>query len=64
MSFVDVFNRLPEERPATVERFAGLVAERTDEELETMAQRSAAITREKFGNTMRLFAPLYLPMSV
>jgi 2-iminoacetate synthase len=31
-----------------------------DSQLESMARRSAALTREKFGRTMRLFAPLYL----
>jgi len=62
MSFVREFNRLTEssERSALLRRFEGLVAPVEDAELEQLAQRSAALTRQKFGRTMRLFAPLYV----
>ncbi len=43
-----------------VKRFAALLEPMNDSQLESMARRSAALTREKFGRTMRLFAPLYL----
>ncbi len=41
-------------------RMAALLAPKSPAELENMAQESAALTRQYFGKTMRLFAPLYL----
>ena len=41
-------------------RFAALLEPKTDAELESMARQSSAATRQHFGNTIRLFAPLYL----
>jgi len=41
-------------------RFAALLESRTDTQIETLARESAAVTRRHFGNTIRLFAPLYL----
>ncbi|MEZ5304774.1 MAG: 2-iminoacetate synthase ThiH [Verrucomicrobiales bacterium] len=60
MSFVDVFNRLPEERSPLLRRFLQLLEAKSGPELEAMAQASAGLTRQHFGKTMRLFAPLYL----
>ena len=41
-------------------RFGSLLDEEAGEPLEAMAYRSQQLTRRHFGNTMRLFAPLYL----
>ncbi len=59
VSFVDVFNRLPEEKSPLLRRFERLLQPTANEQLERMAAESAAITRRHFGKTMRLFAPLY-----
>ncbi len=40
--------------------FCRLLEPISDEGLEILARRSAAITRRHFGRTMRMFAPLYL----
>jgi len=40
--------------------FASLLSPAACELLEPMARRSQAVTRRRFGNVMRLFAPLYL----
>lgn len=44
----------------SMEDFAALVSPAASERLEVMAAQSAAITRRRFGNTMQLYAPLYL----
>jgi len=41
-------------------RFAALLEPKTDAQLGAMARESAALTRQHFGRTIRLFAPLYL----
>jgi len=41
-------------------RFAALLAPKGNAELEELASQAAASTRRNFGNTVRLFAPLYL----
>jgi 2-iminoacetate synthase len=41
-------------------RFVSLIEPAEDARLEDMAQQSQALTRSHFGNTIRLFAPLYL----
>jgi len=41
-------------------RFAGLIAPKTNAELEAMAAQSRALTLRHFGRTIRMFAPLYL----
>ena len=38
----------------------GLFSELSDVQLEALAQRARAITRQRFGNMIRLFIPLYL----
>lgn len=60
MSFVDTFNRLPHEKSALLRRMEQLLAPKTAAELERMAAEAASLTRQHFGRTMRLFAPLYL----
>jgi 2-iminoacetate synthase len=58
MSFVDTFNRLPEEKSPLVRRFESLL--QPDVPLESLAADSQQLTRQYFGRTMRLFAPLYV----
>src|SRR5277367_5642116 len=41
-------------------RFASLLAPKDSAELEAMARDAEKLTRQNFGRTMRLFAPLYL----
>jgi 2-iminoacetate synthase len=41
-------------------RFAEFLAPKTDAQLAALARESAAATRQHFGRTIRLFAPLYL----
>jgi 2-iminoacetate synthase len=41
-------------------RFAGLIAPKSNAELEAMAAESRALTLRHFGRTIRMFAPLYL----
>ena len=40
--------------------FARLISPGTDESLEELCRRSQALTRQRFGKVIRLFAPLYL----
>lgn len=40
--------------------FANLISPAAAGQLETLCQRSQAITRQRFGKTIRLFAPLYV----
>ena len=42
------------------ERFYPLFSPAADELLETMARHSSALTRRRFGNTIQLYAPLYV----
>ncbi len=60
MSFVETFNRLPHEKSGLLRRMEQLLDVKTAAELEGMAAEAARLTRMNFGNTMRLFAPLYL----
>ena len=60
MSFAETLDSLALKRSELVRRFEDLVAPKTDEEFEAMAQTSRALTLRNFGRTMRLFAPLYL----
>ncbi|MEO8353110.1 MAG: radical SAM protein, partial [Chthoniobacteraceae bacterium] len=41
-------------------RFGRLIEPMSDADLDQLARESTAITRRHFGNTIRLFAPLYL----
>lgn len=44
----------------TLEDFAHLISPAAGEFLETMGRRSHALTQQRFGKVVRLFAPLYL----
>jgi 2-iminoacetate synthase len=60
MSFAGTLDNLALRKSAVVRRFEELIGSRSDQELESMAQTSRALTLQNFGRTMRLFAPLYL----
>lgn len=60
MSFVDSFNGLPDTASPLLKRFQASLRPLESRELERMAGRSAQVTRQHFGRTMRLFAPLYV----
>jgi 2-iminoacetate synthase len=60
MSFAAVLDQLPLSRSAAARAFQRLIAPKSDREFEQLAQQSRSITRQNFGRTMRLFAPLYL----
>ncbi|MGF1678297.1 MAG: 2-iminoacetate synthase ThiH [Candidatus Methylacidiphilales bacterium] len=57
-SFVSRFNQLNTERGGVLPRFEQLLNEATP--LEELARESSRLTRQYFGRTMRLFAPLYV----
>jgi 2-iminoacetate synthase len=60
MTFARLF-RLPDRpRSRTITQFAGLLEPMKDTELARLASQSQSLTRQLFGRTMRLFAPLYL----
>jgi 2-iminoacetate synthase len=59
MSFATILDRLPAQSPL-VRRFAALLAPVEDAPFEAMAQEARSLTRQNFGRTMRMFAPLYL----
>lgn len=56
MSFVSTFQGSPLRRSASLAQFESLLSV----DLEALAERATNITRQHFGRTMRLFAPLYL----
>ena len=60
MSFIETLDSLALRKSELIERFEHLIALKSDQELEAMAQTSRALTLQNFGRTMRLFAPLYL----
>lgn len=60
MSFARVLDNLPLEQTPLVREFGRLIAPQSDSEFEALAQESRLLTRQNFGRTMRLFAPLYL----
>src|SRR6266478_8078862 len=60
MSFVETLDSLALRKSELVHRFEHLIASKSDQELETMARNSRALTLQNFGRTMRLFVPLYL----
>jgi 2-iminoacetate synthase len=45
---------------ASLERFAALISPAGMANLEMLAQKSARLTRQRFGKVMRFYAPLYL----
>jgi 2-iminoacetate synthase len=44
----------------TLRDFANLISPAAGELLEPMGRRAQALTRQRFGKVIRLFAPLYL----
>lgn len=62
MSFVDQLQQIDQDgwRSPLLSRFERLIAPRSRKGLESMAADSSRLTRQYFGRTMRLFAPLYL----
>src|SRR5947209_10083512 len=60
MSFVETLDNLAWRKSELVQRFEHLIASKSDQELEAMAQASRSLTLQNFGRTMRHFAPLYL----
>jgi 2-iminoacetate synthase len=59
MSFAAILDRLPGQS-VLVRRFAALLAPIDNARFESMAEEARALTRQNFGRTMRMFAPLYL----
>jgi len=60
MSFATLLDQLPMGESPRLRRFAGLLEPNDAIEFEAMAQEARALTRQNFGRTMRMFAPLYL----
>src|SRR5947209_340343 len=60
VAFATILDNLPLEKSETVRSFSGLIAPKNSAELDCLAGRARALTRQHFGRTMRLFAPLYL----
>ena len=60
MSFVNTFDNHTNCQIPVLEKFKRLLNPVNSGEFEKLAQLSAKITRQNFGYTMRLFAPLYL----
>jgi 2-iminoacetate synthase len=60
MSFSETFRDPALLNSRVLQRFASLLRPRKGDELEAMARSAEQITRQFFGRTMRLFAPLYL----
>src|SRR5882757_10483643 len=60
MSFSETFRDPELLNNRILRRFASLLEPKTVDELETMAADAEKLTRQFFGRTMRLFAPLYL----
>lgn len=58
MPFLPILEQLPDRQSVLVRRFLSLLDEKTD--LEGMAVEAQRLTRQNFGRTMRLFAPLYV----
>jgi 2-iminoacetate synthase len=46
--------------PSGVRQFAALISPAAGGELETLSQQARRLTRQRFGKTIRFFAPLYL----
>jgi 2-iminoacetate synthase len=60
MSFSEVFRDPAWRNSRVLQRFASLLRPQENEALETLACDAERLTRQNFGRTMRLFAPLYL----
>ena len=60
MAFSETFRDPALFNSRVLQRFASLLRPKENLELETMASQAEQLTRQFFGRTMRLFAPLYL----
>jgi 2-iminoacetate synthase len=60
VSFKRILDQIPWEKSPLLRDFERLLAPKSDGEFEALAQHSQTLTRQNFGRTMRLFAPLYL----
>src|SRR5438046_5966822 len=60
VAFAPILDNLPLEKSGTVRSFSALIAPKSGAELDRLAGRSRALTRQHFGRAMRLLAPLYL----
>jgi 2-iminoacetate synthase len=60
VSFARVVDNLALEKSETVRSFEAWLAPASDPALDALAARARSLTRQHFGRTMRLFAPLYL----
>jgi 2-iminoacetate synthase len=60
MSFSETFRDPALQNRRVLQRFASFLEPQTDAALEAMAREAEQLTRQNFGRTMRLFAPLYL----
>jgi 2-iminoacetate synthase len=60
MPFAETLDSLVLKKSKLIEHFENLITPKSDQELESMAHASRALTIQNFGRTMRLFAPLYL----
>jgi 2-iminoacetate synthase len=60
MSFSEAFRDPALLQSRLLRRFAALIEPKDGAELETLAAEAEKLTRQNFGQTMRLFAPLYL----
>jgi len=60
MSFSEAFRDPALLQSRLLRRFAALIEPKDGAELETLAAEAEKLTRQNFGRTMRLFAPLYL----
>jgi len=58
MSFAEILPNMLERPSSAMRRFEKLMSPQTD--LEWMAGQAQALTRQYFGRTMRLFAPIYV----
>lgn len=62
MSFVNQLNHIDEtgELSPRLRQFRSLLAAKSRSELEQMAREATKVTRQHFGRTMRMFAPVYV----
>ncbi|MEO7167261.1 MAG: 2-iminoacetate synthase ThiH [Spartobacteria bacterium] len=60
MSFAQILDQLPPAASPLLRRFAALIEPGDADQFEQMAQQAHTLTRQNFGRTMRMFAPLYL----